>query len=84
MFSLEHAVHPLRYNDAWLCTLAQVNAMLLYCCCPNYSLAAGVGGAFEVTGPAGTSLEGWSIQLYNGNEGSVCEYVVLLQCTAQH
>ncbi|CAN0491191.1 unnamed protein product, partial [Laminaria digitata] len=31
------------------------------------------GGAFEVTGPAGTSLEGWSIHLYTGNGGAVCE-----------
>lgn len=35
------------------------------------------GEAVEVTGPAGTSLDGWSIPLYNGNGGGVCESLML-------
>jgi hypothetical protein len=32
---------------------------------------AGTGEAIEVAGPAGTSLNGWSPVLYNGNRGAV-------------
>lgn len=66
------AVHlqHVRCNNVCLFNLTQINAGVA----SHYSLAA--GEAFEVTGPAGTSLEGWSIQLYNGDGGTVREYVV--------
>jgi hypothetical protein len=32
---------------------------------------ADTGEAIEVAGPAGTSLNGWSLVLYNGNGGAV-------------
>jgi hypothetical protein len=38
---------------------------------------ADAGEAFEVAGPAGTNLSGWSVALYNGNGGAVYDNVNL-------
>ncbi|MEQ9125536.1 MAG: hypothetical protein RIM80_23570, partial [Alphaproteobacteria bacterium] len=36
-----------------------------------------VGEFFEIAGPAGTDLSGWSVALYNGNGGGVYDTVLL-------
>ena len=36
-----------------------------------------VGEFFEVSGPAGTDLDGWSMELYNGSNGTVYDTVTL-------
>ena len=36
------------------------------------------GEFFEIVGPAGTDLTGWSVELYNGSNGLLCNTLARL------
>jgi predicted extracellular nuclease len=81
----------LRYSISLAAVFAMVLALLPFL--PGTAHAAGppvfineihydntgtdTGEAFEIAGPAGTSLAGWSVVLYNGNGGAVYNTIAL-------